>query len=350
MTAQEPNANETDPRAAQDAARDRGRRAELPSDIPRPGWRDIVLRVGHRISEDNLTLVAAGISFNAMFAIFPALIVLVSVYGLFASPADVGSQLKPFYSMLPHDAASLIQTSLLSLASRKNSTLGVGAAVSMAVTIYSSAQGMSALTTATNIAYHERERRSFVRLIGNAILFTLCGLAGFLMLLGLGIAVPLVLSVLPLGPIAKEIALVVRWVLLWCFAVLALAVIYRYGPCRENARWRWVTWGSVTAATLWLGGSVLFALYVQNFGSYGKTYGALGGVMILLMWFYLGSFAVLLGAELNAEMEHQTAVDTTTGPPQPMGRRGAFVADTLGPTPGEPRSESPRSASPSSGR
>jgi len=351
MPARELNPNENGRRASrEDPARDRGRSAEVPSEIPAPGWRDILLRVVHRISEDNLTLVAAGIAFNAMFAVFPALIVLVSIYGLFASPADVGAQFKPFFSMLPADAATLIQTSLTNLAGRSNSTLGIGAAISMAVTIYSSAQGMSALTTATNIAYHEPERRSFIKLLGIAILFTFGGLLGFLLLLGLGIAVPYVLGVLPLGPLTKQIALAVRWVLLWGFAVFALTVVYRYAPCRENARWRWLTWGSAIAATLWLGGSVLFSLYVQNFGSYGKTYGALGGVMILLMWFYLGGFAVLLGAEINAEMEHQTAVDTTTGPPQPLGERGAFVADTIGPTPGKSQNENPRSANPSSGR
>lgn len=354
MPARELNANESGRAAgSEDPARDRGRSAEVPSEIPRQGWRDILLRVLHRISEDNLTLVAAGIAFNAMFALFPALIVLVSIYGLFAAPADVGAQLKPFFAMLPSDAAQLIQTSLTNLVGRSNSTLGIGAAISMAVTIYSSAQGMSALTTATNIAYHEPERRGFIKLLGIAILFTIGGMLGFLLLLGLGIAVPYVLTALPFGPVAKQIALAVRWVLMWGFAVFALTVVYRYAPCRENARWRWITWGSVIAATLWLGGSIVFSLYVQNFGSYGKTYGALGGVMILLMWFYLGSFAVLLGAEINAEMEHQTAVDTTTGPPQPLGERGAFVADTVGPTPGREsgrgQSESRKSPNPISG-
>ncbi|MGH8219051.1 MAG: YihY/virulence factor BrkB family protein [Steroidobacteraceae bacterium] len=232
----------------------------------------------------------------------------------------------------------------------RKSQVPVTAAVSMGVTIYGSAQGMSALTTATNIAYHEPERRGFFRLLGVATLFTLGGLAAFLLLLGLGIAVPYILSALPIGPIAKQIALVLRWALLWCFAVFALTVVYRYARCREDARWRWITWGSVIAATLWFAGSIVFSLYVQNFGSYGKTYGALGGVMILLMWFYLGSFAVLLGAELNAEMEHQTTRDTTTGAPQPMGTRGAFVADTLGPTPEHSRSETRKSANPSSDR
>lgn len=340
-------AHESKPGAARkDDRQDRGRSAELPAQIPPLGWRDILLRVLRRIGADNLTLIAAGIAFNAMFALFPALIVLVSIYGYFASPADVAAQIRPFYAMLPHDAASLIQASMQNLAGKPTATLGVGAAVSLGVTIYSSAQGMVALATAMNVAYHESERRGFFRLLGLAILFTFGGLAGFLLLVGLGIAVPFVLGTLPFTHVAKEIALALRWVLLWCVSAVALAVVYRYAPCREDARWSWVSWGSVLAATLWLGGSVLFSLYVQDFGSYGKTYGALGGVMILLMWFYLGSFAVLLGAELNAEMEHQTAVDTTTGPPQPMGKRGAYVADTLGESPGSAEDATKRDSPP----
>lgn len=315
----------------------RGRTAEYPSEIPARGWRDIVLRVGHRIGEDNLTLVSAGIAFNAMFAVFPAMVLIVSIYGMFASPAEVSQHMKSLFATLPGDAASLIQSQLQAIASRASTTLSIGAAISLAVTLYSSAQGMSALASATNIAYHEPERRGFLKLLGIAILFTLGGMAGLLLLIGLAIAVPAVLRQLPIGPVAKQIGFALNWLLLWLAAIFGVAVVYRFAPCRQNPRWRWVTLGSATAATVWLAGSALFAVYVQNFGSYGKTYGALGGVMMLLMWFYLGSFAVLLGAELNAEAEHQTAVDTTTGSPLPMGQRGAYVADTLGPTPGHPR-------------
>lgn len=325
---------------------DRGRSAEEPREIPRPGWRDILLRVFARIGEDNLPLVSAGIAFNAMFAIFPALVVLLSIYGLFSSPADVAREMRPFFAVLPADAARLIQEQLSNIARRPPSALGIGAAVSMGVTIWSSVQGMAALTTAMNVAYHQRERRSYLKLLGVALIFTFGALGGLIALLALGIALPLALAELPFGPLAKTVALVLRWVLLWSAAVGALAVVYRYAPCREGARWKWVTWGSVLSATLWLGVSLLFTVYVEDFGSYARTYGALGGVMVLLTWFYLGSFAVVLGAELNAEMEHQTAVDTTTGPPEPMGERGAYVADTLGPIPG--RSENPKSASPSS--
>jgi membrane protein len=329
---------------------DRGRSAQEPQEIPRRGWRDILLRVLRRIGRDNIPLVSAGIAFNAMFAVFPALVVLLSIYGLFASPADVARHMRPFFAVLPADALSLIQAQLQSIASRPAMTLGLGAIVSMAVTLWGSLQGMSALTTAMNIVYQKREHRGYFRSLWVALMFTLAAMVGLLVLLALGVALPLVLKLMPLGAMARTVALAVRWILLWSFAMGSFSVVYRYAPCREHARWKWVTWGSVAAATLWLAVSLVFTVYVENFASYAQVYGAVGGVMVLLTWFYLASFAILLGAVLNAEMEHQTAIDSTTGPPEPMGERGAYVADTLGPIPGRRRSETQRSASPSSDR
>ncbi|HEV7136242.1 MAG TPA: YihY/virulence factor BrkB family protein [Steroidobacteraceae bacterium] len=308
----------------------RGRDARTPSEIPRAGWRDILLRVYHKIGQDNLSLVSAGVALNTLLAVFPAMAVLASIYGMFASPAQVAKEIAPFYGILPHDAAGIIQTQLEALARPRNTTLGIGAIVSFIVSIYYSSQGVSALMSATNIAYSERERRSFVKLILVAIGFAVGAVIGFVLMLLLTVAVPLALQHLPLPGFVSRAVLVLRWILLWVFAVVGLAIVYRYAPSRDNAQWRWVTWGSVVAATLWLVASVLFSLYVRNFGSYGRTYGALGSVIVLIMWFYLQGYAIVLGAEFNAEAEHQTAVDTTRGPPAPMGERGAYVADTLG--------------------
>ena len=308
----------------------RGRGARTPSEIPPAGWRDILLRVWRKIGEDNLALVASGVALNTLLAVFPAMAVLASVYGMFASPAQVGKEIAPFYGILPHDAAAIIQTQLEALARPKNHTLGIGAIVSFVVSIYYSSQGVSALVSATNIAYSERERRGFFKLILVAAGFALGAVVGFVLMLLLTIAVPLALQHLPLPAFMHTAVLAVRWVLLWLFAILGLAIVYRYAPSRQNAQWRWVSWGSTVAASLWLAASFLFSLYVRDFGSYGKTYGALGGVIVLIMWFYLQGFAIVLGAAFNAEAEHQTAVDTTRGPPAPMGERGAYVADTLG--------------------
>jgi membrane protein len=254
----------------------------------------------------------------------------VSIYGLFSSPAGVAADMRPFFAILPPQAALLLQNQLQSLAAPNNAKLGLGALLSALLAFWSARQGIAAVMTAMNIAYYERECRGYFHQIALSLAFTIGSVAGFLIMLGLGVAVPLALKVLPLGPAASAAILLTRWVLIWLFAIGALAVVYRYAPNRRYAQWRWVTWGSAVAATLWLSGSVLFELYVDNFSSYGATYGALGGVVVLIMWFYLGGYAVVLGAEVNAEMEHQTAVDTTEGPPKPMGQRGAYVADTLG--------------------
>ena len=308
----------------------RGRRARKPSDIPKAGWRDILLRVWQRFGDDNISLVAAGVALNTLLAVFPAMAVLASIYGMFASPAEVGREIAPFYGILPHDAAAIIQAQLEALARPRAHTLGIAAIVSLIVSIYYSSQGVSALMSATNIAYREEERRGFVTRILVAFGFAMGAVAGFVLMLLLTVAVPLGLQHLPLPSFMSEAALALRWILLWICAALGLAIVYRYAPSRQNPRWRWVSWGSVVAATLWLVSSVLFSLYVRDFGSYGKTYGALGGVIVLIMWFYLQSLAVVIGAEFNAETEHQTAVDTTRGPPAPMGERGAYMADTLG--------------------
>lgn len=308
----------------------RGRHARGPREFPAAGWRDILLRVWQKIGQDNASLVAAGIALNTLLAVFPALGVVALIYGLFSSPAGVAADMQAFLQILPLDAAKLLQDQLQSLVRPAHVKLGVGAVVSALLAFWSARQGIVALMTATNIAYYERERRGLLAQIAISLGFTVSAVIAFLVMLVLGVAVPVLIQVLPLGPAAATAILVFRWVLLWLFAVGALTVVYRYAPDRRDAQWKWVTLGSAAAATLWLLGSVLFELYVKNFSSYGVTYGALGGVIVLIMWFYLGGFAVVLGAEINAEMEHQTAIDTTEGPPKPMGKRGAYVADTLG--------------------
>lgn len=311
----------------------RGRDAGRPADIPAAGWRDILIRVWRKIGSDHASLIAAGIALNTLLAVFPALALAVLIYGLFATASNVAADVTPFIGILPPDAAKLLSDQLQALSSPAHVNLGIGAVLSGLLAFWSARQGIAALMTATNIAYYEHEGRSFLKQAAISLAFTLAAVVAFLVMLILGVAVPVVLELLPLGPGAAAAILILRWLLIWLFAIGALAVVYRYAPDRRSARWSWVTWGSAAAATLWLLGSVLFELYVKNFSNYGITYGALGGVIALVMWFYLGGFAIVLGAEINAEMEHQTAVDTTEGPPKPMGRRGAYVADTLGQTP-----------------
>lgn len=313
-------------------AREHGREAEHPREIPWRGWWDIIIRVKNSLSRDNATLIAAGLAMYGLLALFPALTATISIYGLFVTPAEVVHQISGFAGQMPPGVWDLLKTQLTDVASHQHGTLSTAAAVGLVVALWSVSSGMSSLMTATNIAYGEREQRGFIKQTAIAVLMTVGAVVGFIIMLALTFAVPLVLQMLGTSFVLQIIGEIVRWLLLWCFAVLALAIIYRLAPARESPRWHWVTWGSGIAATLWLVGTVLFTLYVRLFASYQKTYGALSGVVVLLMWFYLSSFLVVLGAEINAESERQTVKDTTTGAPAPLGQRGAYAADTVGPT------------------
>jgi len=316
-------------------AADRGRTAQNPSDIPAGGWWDITWRVFKRLGSDNVTLVAGGVAMYVLLSVFPGLAALVSFYGLFFKPSDVVDHLKDFSTVLPPGVWDIFNSQLQELVQHSSSTLSLAAALSVAIALWSARSAMSALMTATNIAYGEREKRSFLRQTLISLTFTLGAVLGFLVMLVLGVGIPLALKLLGTGNALQVAATVLRLALLWLLAILGLSVIYRYAPAREFARWRWVTWGSALAATLWLAASALFAFYVQRFGSYGKTYGALGSVIVLLMWFYISSIIVVLGAELNAEMERQTRKDTTVRGGAPLGERGAYAADTIGPAASE---------------
>ena len=313
------------------AASDRGRTAENPADIPASGWWDIIWRVVKRLGTDNVTLVAGGVAMYVLLSVFPGLAALVSLYGLFATPSDVVEHMKDFSNVLPPGVWDIFNAELLELVQHSSSTLSLAAATSIAIALWSARSAMSALMTATNIAYGEREKRGFFKQVVISLAFTFGAIVGFLIMLVLGIGIPLVLKMLGTSSALQIAATALRLALLWVVAVIGLSVIYRYAPAREFARWRWVTWGSALAATLWLAASALFAFYVQRFGSYGKTYGALGSVIVLLMWFYISSIIVVLGAEINAEMERQTKKDTTVRDGAPLGQRGAYAADTVGP-------------------
>ena len=312
--------------------RGRGRDATQPAEIPARGWRDILARVKSEIGSDHVTLVAAGLAMCALLAVFPGLAAAIAIYGLFASPAQVVDHMQTFSGILPPGTWDLFKTQLQTVAGHPQGSLTFAAAGGLVIALWSAKAGMSAFMTATNIAYAEAERRSFVRQTLVSLAFTVGAVLGFFLVLGLGVVLPLSLKVLGASSWVQTLVGVLRWVLLWGVAVLTFAVLYRYAPSRKRARWRWVTWGSAIAATLWIIMSALFAWYVDTFASYGKTYGALGGVIALLMWFYLSSLTVVIGAEINAEMERQTVRDTTAGPEAPMGERGAYAADTLGPT------------------
>lgn len=308
----------------------RGREAEKPRQIPRPGWRDIVLRVKDEQKKDNLSIVAAGVAFYSLLAIFPALAAAVSIYGLVADPAQLQQQLQSLSQILPQQAYQILDQQLSSLVQQPQQALGIGVAVGILLALWSAAKGMKALITALNITYEEEESRGFFKLNGLALLLTGGALLFFLISIALIVAIPILINFLGLPMWIEALVNYLRWPLLALFVIVALAILYRSGPSRDQPRWQWVSWGAVIATVLWQIVSVLFSLYVANFASYNKTYGAMGAVIILLMWFFLTAYAVLIGAEFNAEMEHQTRKDTTKGEERPLGRRGAHMADTVG--------------------
>jgi membrane protein len=309
----------------------RGRTAESPEEIPARGWWDIAVRVRRKIVADNVDIIAGGLALFALLSAFPALAAAVSIYGLFASTATIASHLQQFGAALPEDALRIVERQLNEFSQHPHGALRFGVGIGVALALWSARKGMVALMKVTNVAYGEEEKRSILQQLVLSLAFAIGSVAVFLAVVLLGVAAPLSLSSLARGSMISLIV-TLRWLLLFCLAVLALAVVYRFAPDRKAAKWRWVTPGSFIAATLWLICSALFALYVRNWGSYGRIYGALGGVVVLVLWFYLSGYIIILGAEINAEMERQTKQDTTSGEPKPPGARGARSADTVGPS------------------
>jgi membrane protein len=308
----------------------RGRRASSPIEIPLRGWKDILLRVYKNIGEDRVFLVGAGVTFYCLLAIFPAIAAMVALYGFFADPSDITKQVDILSGVLPGGAIDVIRDQLNRLVSQGPTKLGVAFIVSFAISLWSANAGMKSIFDALNIVYKEREKRGFIKLNLVALAFTLGAILFILLALGAIIVLPAVFSWMgALGPMAL-ITKIARWPILLVIITVGLAVIYRYGPSRSEAQWRWITWGSAFAAVAWIVVSILFSWYAQNYGSCNRTYGSLGAVVGFMVWIWLSTAVILIGAELDAEMEHQTARHTTTGEGKPLGRRGATMADTVG--------------------
>ncbi|MDX1654393.1 MAG: YhjD/YihY/BrkB family envelope integrity protein [Candidatus Competibacteraceae bacterium] len=310
--------------------RRRGRGAQHIHHIPLRGWRDILWRVYDQMWLNNVFIVAAGVGFYAMLAIFPALALIVSVYGLLFDPADVAYQLNILGGELPPEAWRVMSEQIASLTAKSSTTLSIGAVLGLLLTLWTARAGIGGLILALNIVYGEYEKRSLVRFYFTALLLTLGAILFSVMALGMIVALPAVLGWLGFEERTQALVALLRWPLLAASIIIALAVMYRHGPSRRPAKWEWVSPGAILATGLWMAGSWVFSFYVANFGSYNETYGSVGAVIVLMLWFWLTALAVLLGALFNAEMEHQTKRDTTTGRPKPMGERNAFVADTVG--------------------
>ena len=309
-----------------------GRDARSPVEIPRRGWLDILYRVWTDIDDDRVFALAAGVAYYSLLALFPAIGVIVSLYGFVADPASVERDIAELAFILPSGGMEVIGGQLHRLASQPPRALGLAFLVSLAISLWSANAGMKALFDALNVVYDETEKRGFFRLNAISLLFTALALVFVVLALVGVVVVPVVLSFVGLGSVAGTLVWLLRWPALLLLTVVGLSLLYRFGPSRREARWQWISWGSAVAALVWIGGSMLFSWYVARFDSYGATYGSLGAVVGFLTWIWLSTVVFLIGAELNAEAEHQTARDSTVGGDKPMGRRGAVMADTLGKT------------------
>jgi membrane protein len=307
-----------------------GREAGKPTEIPARGWRDVLRRTYREVKQDNVSIVAGGVAFYGFLSIFPALTALVSIWGLVADPSEVDRQLAPFAQVMPADAQRMLHDQLTQLASQPSGSLGLRALASIAIAVWSAGKGMGAVITALDIANDEDESRGFIRLAALRMVLTVGAIGFVLVALGAVVLMPLLFGLLGLSGFGAELVKWLRWPFLAGAVMFGLAVLYHYGPARTPARWRWVTPGALVATVLWLLGSAGFSLFVSRFGTYDRTYGSVGAIVVLLTWFLLSAWVVIVGAELNAEIERQTAKDTTVGPPEPLGHRGAIAADTVG--------------------
>lgn len=317
-----------------------GRDATSPAQLPMLAWKEILGRVWVKTGTDNIGLLAAGVAFFAFLAFVPLLGAMVMTYGLVADPKTIADHMHIVISLVPKDAAKLILDQILSLVTTASSKKGLGLAVALLVSLYGASRASGAVMSALNVVYEQPERRGFIETAIIALIMIVGSVA--IMVLGLLAASALTFvghAVDSLGPLAGIAVTIATWLVAGALASTGIGAAYRWGPSRHDAKWRWLSVGSVLATVLWLLATVGFGAYATTLGAYNATYGSLSAVVVLLMWLWVSAYAILLGAELNAEAERQTARDTTTGTEKPLGRRGATVADQVAGEPGTEPSE-----------
>lgn len=308
---------------------DHGRNADTPAQIPARGWKDVLKRTYEQVGKDRLLAVAAGVVFYGLLAIFPAITALVSSYALFADPSAINEHLAFIADVLPAGTFSIVEEQIRRVLSKGDVKLGTTFAFGLLLAIWSANGGMKAIIDALNVVYDEEEKRGFFKLNAVSLAFTLGGLVSILVAIGLVIAAPIVLATIGLGRVGDALLQYGRWPALAVLLLSGLALLYRFGPSRKSPKWRWVSVGSAAAAVTWLAGSALLSYYLANYAGYDATYGSLGAAIGLMMWMWMSTIVVLFGAELNAEIEHQTLADSTAGTDKPIGARGAEAADTV---------------------
>ena len=308
----------------------RGRSATAPSEIPARGWKDILVRIYRNVGDDRVVAMAAGVTFYSILALFPAVGAIVALYSLFSDPRTISSHLESLSTVLPGGAMQVLGDEINRVAAQASGKLGLASAIGLVTALWSANAGIKSLIDAMNIVYKEKEHRSFFALNAASLAFTLGMIFFTLLTLAALLVLPTMFEYVRISAFAEQVFKIARWPLMAVVVVFGLACLYRYGPSRAKPQWRWITWGSTFAALGWFVVSFLFTFYAGHFGSYNKTYGSLGAIIGFMVWIWLSNIVILLGAEINAEAEHQTARDTTTGAPKPLGERRAKMADTVG--------------------
>jgi membrane protein len=308
----------------------RGREATGPTEIPAKGWKDILWRVYEEFQKDRVSSVAAGVAFFSLLSVFPGITAMVSSYGLVADFSTVAQHLSILNGLLPEGALQIVNDQIKRIVSNPPSQLTFGFVFGLGLALWSANAGMKAMFDALNIIYDEEEKRGFIKLNLISMSFTIGAILIGLLAVGAIVVFPIILNTFGIQKINPTLLSLLRWPVLFVVIMFSMAVLYRYGPSRREAEWRWITPGSLFATFTWVIASAAFSFYLSKFADYNATYGSLGAVIGMMMWMWISAMVVLLGAEINAELEHQTAHDTTEGKRKPLGTRGAAMADTVG--------------------
>lgn len=304
--------------------------AEKPHQLTREAWKQIGKRVYSQLTVDHIAIVAAGVAFYFFLALFPTFIAAISIFGLLMEPAQIQQQISEIAHILPEQSSQMISDILEEIAEKSGQALGWGFILSILFSFWSAQQGTKAVFEGINVAYDEVDERGFFKFNGLTLLFTLGGIVIGIISTALVVVLPAIIENINLPASGVEIIITwLRWPVMALIVMGVLAITYKIAPDRRNPEFSWVSWGAVIATVLWLAGSILFSIYISNFGNYDRMYGSFSAVIVLMLWFYITAYVILLGAEINSEMEHQTRIDTTIGKDRPMGQRNAYHADRV---------------------
>lgn len=310
--------------------KERGRQANSPSEIPSKGWKDTLIRVKDGLKNDHISMISGAMAYYALFAFVPAISSIVLIYAWISDPREISQHLAQASQFIPKELQQILNIQLGTLAGQASSKLGIGAIFSLFLALWGASRASKAIMEAMSIIYKEDDSRSFIKKSGVAFGITLLAVLLSILALGVIVIIPTITNLFNLGSLFEIGVTAVSWLILLFLFSFFLSIAYRFGPDRRLAKWKWVSTGAFTAAILWAIVSALFSWYAKEFGNFNKTYGSLGAMIVLMTWFYLSSFVILLGGEINAELEHQTKKDSTKGKEKPIGQRNATMADTVG--------------------